>query len=451
MAYTAPDFFKTKRGVILVTVDGVEAGSLADKAGITDGDILISVNGHDISDVLDYRFYIASRKVTLKIHRGPELFDITVKKGEYDDIGLEFKNELMDECQTCRNKCIFCFIDQMPKGMRESLYLKDDDSRMSFLTGSYITLTNLSERDIERVIEMKLSPINVSVHTTNPELRKMMMQNRFAGESLKTLKKFAKAGIELHCQIVVCRGINDGEELERTMSDLCELYPAVQSVSVVPCGLTKFREGLYPLEPFTQEDCRDIIERVDRVRAKSKREHGKAVFCCADELYLKARLPLPDEDYYEGYPQFENGVGMITSMRAEVKEELEHLFEDFDVKAVNKKMSIATGEAAYGIISESVKAVCEKVPGLECRVYKIVNDYFGESITVAGLITGTDLIKQLKGKELGDVLLLPSVMLRYEKDLFLDGVSIDEVEEALGVEIRLNENSGYSLIDALLE
>lgn len=434
----------------MVTVDSVEKGSIAEKAGILPQDIIISVDGHEIRDVLDYRFYTASEKLTVKIHRGADLFDVKIRKGEYDDLGLGFENELMDECRSCRNKCIFCFIDQNPKGMRDSLYFKDDDSRMSFLTGSYITLTNLDERDVERVIEMRLSPVNVSVHTTDPELRVKMLNNRFAGESLQTLRRFAEAGIELHCQIVVCRGVNDGENLDRTMRDLIELYPAVQSVSIVPAGLTKYREGLYPLEPFTPEDCADVIARVDKAREVSKQAHGSAVFCSADELYLKAGIPLPDEDYYEGYPQFENGVGMITSMRAEVADELEHLAEDYDLAAIHKKVSVATGEAAYGVISETVKALCEKVPGLECNVYNIKNDFYGENITVAGLITGGDLIAQLRGKELGTALYLPSVMLRYERDLFLDGVSLDEVESALGVKTVLTENSGYDLIGSLL-
>lgn len=434
----------------MVTVDLVEKHSIAEKAGIKPGDIIISVNDREIRDVLDYRFYTASEKLTVRIHRGAELFDVKIIKDEYDDIGLGFENELMDKCQTCRNKCIFCFIDQNPKGLRDSLYLKDDDSRMSFLTGSYITLTNLDEHDIERIIEMKLSPINISVHTTDPELRVKMMNNRFAGDSLGILRRFSDAGIELHCQIVVCRGVNDGDALERTMNDLTDLFPSVRSVSIVPAGLTKYREGLFPLKPFSPEECADIISRVDKARAKSRRLHGSSVFCAADELYLKSGIPLPDEDYYEGYPQFENGVGMITSMRCEIEDVLEHLSEDYDISSVHKSISIATGEAAYRVISDSVNAVCEKVDGLFCNVYCIKNEFFGENITVAGLVTGGDLIKQLKGKDLGNELLLPSVMLRYERDLFLDGVSIDDVEKELNVRITLTENSGYELIEALL-
>ena len=433
----------------MVEITAVGRDSPASRAGVLPGDYLISVDGHDVNDVLDYRFYLTPRAVTLKIHRGPELFDVKVYKEEYADIGLEFSSYMMDESRTCRNKCIFCFIDQMPPGMRDTLYFKDDDSRMSFLTGSYITLTNLSDGDVDRIIAMKMSPVNVSVHTTDPELRCRMMNNRFAGESLKYLRRMAEAGIELHCQIVLCRGINDGGELERSLRDLTDLAPAVRSVSVVPAGLTRYRDGLYPLTPFTPEECKKVIDQVDAARERCLREHGSAVFCCSDEFFLKAGIPIPDADYYEDYPQLENGVGMIRSMGDEFRRAVEFADEDYDLSAV-RKCSVATGYAAYGFIRSLADELMRLSPSLDIRVYRIENKFFGPEITVAGLVTGGDLIEQLRGKELGDTLYIPSVMLRYENDLFLDGVSTDDVERELGVRLVWLNNDGYEFVDAVL-
>lgn len=432
----------------MVKICGVESGSVAAKAGIQPGDYLIKINGEDISDVLDYRFHIANKKITLTLHREEKLFDIKVKKDEYEDIGLEFETFLMDKQRSCHNKCIFCFIDQNPHGMRETIYFKDDDSRMSFLTGSYITLTNLSDRDIDRICIMKISPINISVHTTNPELRCRMMNNRFAGDSLSALNKFAEAGIHINAQIVLCKGVNDGDELMRSMNDLEALFPCVQSVSVVPSGLTKYREGLYHLEPFTPDECKAVIEQVTAFSENCRKKHGVGLFYLGDEFFVKAGLPLPEADFYDGYPQIENGVGLITSMRDEFYDELNFL----DTYSMDKKrrLSIATGEAAYGFISEIAAALCERLPDTQINVYKIKNDFFGENITVAGLITGTDLKAQLKDKELGDKLYIPSVMLRYENDLFLDNVSINELSEYLGVDIETVNNSGYELIEKLM-
>lgn len=432
----------------MVKICGVEPASVAAKAGVQSGDYLIRINGEDINDVLDYRFHIANKKITLTLHREDELFDITVKKDEYEDIGLEFETFLMDKQRSCHNKCIFCFIDQNPHGMRETIYFKDDDSRMSFLTGSYITLTNLSERDIDRICRMRISPINISVHTTNPVLRCKMMNNRFAGDSLSALKKFADAGIHINAQIVLCKGVNDSDELTRSMKDLEALYPCVQSVSVVPSGLTKYREALYPLEPFTPEECKSVIEQVTAFSDSCREKHGVGLFYLGDEFFVKAGLPLPDADFYDGYPQIENGVGLITSMRDEFYDELDFL-DTYDIDK-KRRLSIATGEAAYDFISEIAAALCNKLPDTQINVYKIKNDFFGENITVAGLITGKDLKTQLKDRELGDKLYLPSVMLRYENDLFLDDVSIDELSEYLGVDIETVNNSGYELIEKLM-
>ncbi len=433
----------------MVAIQSVEKGSLAERAGVQAGDILLSVNGHDIADVLDYRFYLIDRSLTLLLHRGPDLVTVELKKGEYDDIGLEFETYLMDRKQTCRNKCIFCFIDQLPKGMRDTLYFKDDDSRLSFLMGNYVTLTNMSDHDIDRIIAMHMSPINISVHTTSPELRCKMLSNRFAGDSLRHMRRLAEAGIAINAQIVLCKSVNDRSELDRTMNDLKALYPALQSTAIVPAGLTKYREGLYPLEPFSAEEAGAVIDQVDRFAEGCMNELGTRLFFCSDEFYLEAGRALPDGGYYEGYPQLDNGVGMITSMREEFEDALEHLEEDYDTsKALN--FSVATGVAAYDFIKGITKALCERCPYLDGKVYRIENKFFGELITVAGLICGCDLYEQLKDKQLGEKLFISSNMLRDGGDLFLDDTSLSELEEKLGVEILPVETDGDAFVKSIL-
>ena len=433
----------------MVTVSGVRKGSPADKKGIKTGDILISVNGNDIGDVLDYRFYITEKQVELLIHRGPELFSVRIVKGEYDDIGLEFETFLMDKKHSCTNNCIFCFIDQLPPGMRDSLYFKDDDSRLSFLMGNYITLTNMSEGDIDRIIKMRMSPINISVHTTEPDLRCKMLRNRFAGDKLPYIKKLADAGISVNCQIVLCKGVNDGEHLTKTISDLASLYPSVTSIAVVPAGLTKFRDKLYPLTQFTEDEARAVVDAINALGDGFAEKYGTRLCYPSDELFLLAGMPLPDGEYYGDYSQLDNGVGMITSMKDEFYEELSYIDEDFDV---NKKLnfSIATGYAAFDFISGITAALTDKCPNLDGRVYRIRNDFFGDSITVAGLVCGCDLAAQLKGQELGEVLFIPSVMLRSEGDMFLDNMTLDEVSDALGVKIVTVENNGAAFIEAIM-
>ena len=433
----------------MVTITGVEKASPAAKHGILPGDILISINGHDINDVLDYRFRLTEKKITLLIHRGPDLKEITIKKDEYSDIGLEFETYLMDKKHSCRNKCVFCFIDQLPKGMRDTLYFKDDDSRLSFLMGNYITLTNLSEEDVDRIIEMKTSPINVSVHTTNPELRVKMMKNKNAGKVLSYLRRFADAGISLNCQIVLCKGINDGKELERSMTDLAALYPSLVGVSIVPAGITNYREGLCHLEPFTAEEAGEVIDTIDKFGEKCLKKFGTRLFFSSDELYIEAGRELPGEDYYEGYPQIENGVGMIRSMDGEFTDELDFL-DEYDLEKP-RKVSVATGAAAYDFIKSLADRLCEQVPTLECHVYKITNDFFGHNITVAGLLTGKDLANQLNGKDLGDRLLIPRVTLRSEGDVFLDDTTPEWLAEQLGgVEIVPVESTGNDFVSKVL-
>ena len=433
----------------MVTITGVEKASPAAKHGILPGDILISINGHDINDVLDYRFRLTEKKITLLIHRGPDLKEITIKKDEYSDIGLEFETYLMDKKHSCRNKCVFCFIDQLPKGMRDTLYFKDDDSRLSFLMGNYITLTNLSEEDVDRIIEMKTSPINVSVHTTNPELRVKMMKNKNAGKVLSYLRRFADAGISLNCQIVLCKGINDGKELERSMTDLAALYPSLVGVSIVPAGITNYREGLCHLEPFTAKEAGEVIDTIDKFGEKCLKKFGTRLFFSSDELYIEAGRELPGEDYYEGYPQIENGVGMIRSMDGEFTDELDFLNE-YDLEKP-RKVSVATGAAAYDFIKSLADRLCEQVPTLECHVYKIINDFFGHNITVAGLLTGKDLANQLNGKDLGDRLLIPRVTLRSEGDVFLDDTTPEWLSEQLGgIEVVPVESTGNDFVSKVL-
>ena len=416
----------------MVRITDVEKSSLAAKKGISCGDVLVSVNGHEIRDVLDYRFYLTEKKVTLVLERNGEAFTVDIKKSEYDDIGLDFETPLMDKKKTCRNKCVFCFIDQMPKGMRETLYFKDDDERLSFLHGNYVTLTNLEDRDIDRIIEMHLSPVNISVHTTDPELRVKMMKNKRAGEVLSYIPRLTAANIEVNAQIVLCKGFNDGEALKRTLSDLSAITPKLNSVSVVPAGLTDHREGLCPLTHFSDDECAECIDIINSFGDKMRDEHGERTFFASDEFYLRCGRELPDEAFYEGYPQLENGVGMCTMF---IEDSL-YALDSIDAEDVKKRtVSIATGHAAYPIISLLAKRSEAKYTGMRCIVYAIDNLTFGKSITVSGLITGKDMLAALKDKELGDELFIPANCLRTGVGDFLCGMFPSELSEALGVKI----------------
>lgn len=434
----------------MVKITCVDKNSRADKAGIKENDTLISINGREINDVLDYRFHLANRNLDIIIERNGEKLHFAINKQEYDDIGLDFETPLMDKKHSCENKCIFCFIDQLPKGLRKSLYFKDDDSRLSFLHGNYITLTNLEDKDIDRIIEMHISPVNVSVHTTNPELRVQMMKNKRSGEVLRYLKRFADAGIHVCGQIVLCKGINDGAELERSMNDLLEYFPALQSVSIVPAGKTKFREKLFALESFTKEDCKSVIQQVEAFADKCLEKFGSRLFFCADEFYIKAELPLHDDDYYEGYAQIENGVGMLTSLLTEFGLETPYIEEYLQEFNKPRKVSVVTGMAAKDQIIDMCARLSSIVDGLEIEVHPIINNFFGHEITVSGLLTGADIYDQLKDRELFDELILPPNVLRSEGDLFLCGMSIDELSEKLNVKIRLSGNDGSGFIRAML-
>ncbi len=434
----------------MVKIISVDSNSRAKKAGICENDILVSINGREINDVLDYRFHLANKSIDVCILRNGEELHFNIKKAEYDDIGLDFETPLMDKKHSCENKCIFCFIDQVPKGLRKTLYFKDDDSRLSFLHGNYITLTNLDDKDINRIIEMHISPVNVSVHTTNPELRVKMMKNKRSGEVLSYLKRFADAGIHICAQIVLCKGINDADELDRSMQDLTEYFPALQSVSIVPAGKTKFRENLYHLDSFSKEDCRAVIAQVEGFADKCLEKYGSRLFFCADEFYIKGELPLHDDDYYEGYPQIENGVGMLTSLLTEFGIETDYIEEYLEKFTAPRRVSVVTGMAAKDQITDMCNRLCKIIDGLEIKVYPIVNDFFGHEITVSGLLTGKDIYEQLKDKDLLDELILPPNVLRSEGDLFLCGMSIDELSEKLNVKIELSGNDGAGFICAML-
>ena len=432
-----------------VLVSGVSKKSIADKKGIKPGDVLVSVNSHEINDVLDYRFYIKEEKLTLALVSNGKAKKVHLRKDEDDDLGLEFDSYLMDRQHRCTNRCIFCFVDQMPPGMRETLYFKDDDSRMSFLFGSYVTLTNLTEHDVSRLIEMHISPVNVSVHTMNPELRVKMMKNKHAGECLSILKRLADAGIKLNTQLVLCPGINDGKELEYSLSELEKLLPSIQSIAAVPVGLTKFRENLPALRTYTPQEARETIEIVDSFGERCLEKYGVRLAFCADEFYLTAGMPIPDEEYYEDYPQLENGVGLWRNLLEEFSFALaQSSFE----KDTERRVSLVTGTAAFPLLERLCRLVSEKYPLVKADVFQIKNDFFGHSVTVAGLVTGKDLISQLKDKPHAETLIIPSVMLRSEGDVFLDDVSLEDVEKALSVSVRVTDaNSGFELLENILE
>ena len=418
----------------MVEIKSVIVNSPAFKAGIKANDKLITINNNEINDVLDYHFYASDENLTLLLNDNKK---IKIKKEEYEDLGLEFETYLIDKQRACKNKCIFCFIDQLPKGMRESLYFKDDDSRLSFLFGNYITLTNITDKEVERIIKMHISPINISVHTTDKELRCKIMNNRYAGDSLKYIKKLNDAGIKINCQLVLMPGINDGNHLKSTIDDLLK-YENVQCIAAVSVGLTKFRDGLYPLRPYTKDEAKSVIDIIE-----NKNNNNKRVFA-SDEFYLKAELPIPCEDFYGDFHQLENGVGMYSLFAAETMRALETTQQKPKIKK-----SCATGVAAFPLISNIVDKAKLKWHNLNCKVYKIENNFFGENITVAGLLTGKDIIEQLKDKDLGDLLLLPSNMLRHEKDMFLDNVTVEELEKALNVKVEFISDDGYEFIDAL--
>ncbi len=429
-------------------ISAVVPGSIAQEMEIEPGDVLLSVNGQVPVDIFDYRYLMNEEEILVLIRkRSGEEWELEIEKEYEEDLGLEFENGLMDDYRSCRNQCIFCFIDQLPKGMRDTLYFKDDDSRLSFLQGNYLTLTNMSDADLDRILYYKLSPINISFHTTNPELRCKMLHNRFAGEIHKKVQRLKEAGIVMNGQIVLCRGVNDREELERSIRDLTKYLPQLQSVSVVPVGLTRYRDGLYPLEPFTREDACQVLEMIHRWQKKIFDMHGTHFIHAGDEWYILAGQPVPEQDRYDGYPQLENGVGMVRLLEEEVKAALEGVSGD----ARERRITIATGELAAPFLAGHAERIREKYPDIRIQVIPVQNRFFGERITVAGLVTGQDLIRQLKGRISGEKLLITEHMLKSKEPVFLDDVTVEEVENALQIKISIVESGGNDLVRHIVE
>ena len=431
-------------------VEKVLPGSIAEEMEITPGDALLEINGHKIEDIFDYQYYTQDEYIEILVRKpSGEEWLLEIDKGYDEDLGITFENGLMDDYRSCHNKCIFCFIDQMPKGMRDTLYFKDDDSRLSFLQGNYVTLTNMSDEDVDRIIRYNLSPINVSFQTTNPELRCKMLNNRFAGQALEKAWKLAQAGIIMNGQIVLCKGVNDGAELDRSIRDLSAYLPNLESVSVVPVGLSKYRDGLYPLEPFTKEDAQDVLRIIHGWQNKIYPEYGTHFVHASDEWYILAEEELPQEEQYDGYLQLENGVGMLRLLLDEFAEAME---EDRinGRQASAKHITLATGRLAYRFIKQMAKQMEERYEGLQIDVIAIRNDFFGEMITVSGLLTGQDIMAQLKDRDLGEKLLLPQNVLKSGEPVFLDDYTLDDIEKALQVRIDIVKSSGRDFIEAIL-
>lgn len=425
----------------------IEPGSIAEELELEPGDVLVAVNGQSVQDIFDYHYLINEEYLELLIRKPDgEQWELEIEKEYEDDLGIVFENGLMDEYRSCRNKCMFCFIDQLPKGMRDTLYFKDDDSRLSFLQGNYVTLTNMSDQDVERIIRYHLSPINISFHTMNPELRCKMLNNRFAGDALKKVEQFYEAGITMNGQIVLCKGINDGRELEYSLEQLTKYLPHLQSVSVVPVGLTDHREGLYPLEPFNREDACRVLELIHSWQKRLYAQYGTHFVHAGDEWYLMAGQEVPEEESYDGYLQLENGVGMVRLLHEETGMELNLRAGDNRKRTV----SIATGILAAPLLQKEAERIRKKYPNVEILVYPIVNDFFGSRITVAGLLTGRDLERQLKDRELGEVLLLTEHMMKSGEQIFLDDMTVEELSRSLQVPIIIVESDGKALLKAVL-
>lgn len=433
-------------------IKAVEPGSIAEELELSPGDVLVSVNGQPVRDVLDYHYLINEEYLELLVRKPDgEEWELEIEKEYEDDLGIEFENGLMDDYRSCSNRCIFCFIDQLPEGMRDTLYFKDDDSRLSFLQGNYVTLTNMSDEDVERIITYHLEPINISFHTMNPELRCRMLHNRFAGEALKKADRFFEAGVMMNGQIVLCKGINDGPELEASIERLAGYLPYLQSVSVVPVGLTSHREGLYPLKPFTKEDAEEVLDLIHGWQERLYREHGTHFIHAGDEWYLLAGRELPEAETYDGYLQLENGVGMVRLFREEIREELEKAKEqEQSPGAEGRRVTVATGRLAAPILQEAARAVEAQYPEVRVQVLAVENRFFGERITVAGLLTGRDLKEQLSGQELGDALLLTENMFRDGTEAFLDDMTAGELSGALQVPITIVKSDGKAFLEAVL-
>ena len=429
-------------------ITAVEPGSIAEECGLEPGNRIARINGNEIEDIFDYQYYIQEDFLEVQVlTKDDEECTLEIEKEEDEDLGIEFESSLMDEYHSCCNKCVFCFIDQMPPGMRETLYFKDDDSRLSFLQGNYITLTNMKDKDIDRIIRYHLAPINISVHTTNPELRCQMLHNRFAGDVLQKIKRLSDAGIPMNSQIVLCKGINDGEELDRTIRELGEFLPYMESLSVVPVGLTKFRDNLPKLDPFTKEDALKVLEQIQGWQKHFKEKYNTSFVHASDEWFILAENDFPPEEYYEGYGQLENGVGMMRLLITEVENRLAELEGD----SRERKVSVATAKLAYPTIVKLAQEVQDKYPNIQIQVYCITNHFFGEKITVTGLLTGQDIIAQLKNRDLGEELFLPSNVLKADEDIFLDDISLKELSDSLQVPVNIIQSEGEDFVNKIID
>ena len=429
-------------------VSEVDKNSIASDVNISSGDLILSINKQIIKDIFDYKYLIYEEYLLLKIQKpNKEIWEIEIEKDENEDLGISFENDLIDGEKQCSNKCIFCFIDQLPKGMRESMYFKDDDTRLSFLTGNYVTLTNMQMDELERVAKLRLSPINISVHTTNPKLRKMMLNNRFAGDILKKMKYLASQNIEMNAQIVLCKGINDKIELEKTITDLENMYPHIKSLSVVPVGLSKHRKGLFELLPFLEEDAIDIIKTISRFQKIKRKETGVNFVYAADEFYLKANIETPSSDQYDNFPQIENGVGLMTSLEEEINQNLSSI----NYKNIKRDICIATGVLSYNFIKNMCEKITKKYDKISINVFKIDNMFFGGQVTVSGLVTGSDILRELKKKQLSHELLIPKVMLKANEDIFLDDITVKDIEKELNVKVLPILNDGNDFVKKIVE
>jgi len=433
-------------------VKSVNKGSIADSLGILPGDVVIKIDDNEIEDIFDYQFFTLTNYLVLTVLRDGEEWEYEIEKGDNEDLGLVFENGMMGDYRRCSNNCIFCFIDQMPPGMRDTLYFKDDDSRLSFLQGNYITLTNLSQKDLDRIIRYNLSPVNVSIHTMNPELRCKMLGNRFAGKSLEKLKVLADAGIEMNGQVVSCKGINDGKELEYTITELMKYIPSFKSLSVVPVGLSKYRDGLYPLEPYDAESSAEVIDIIEKYQKICYEKYGIHFVHASDEWYLVAGRDMPEAERYDGYLQLDNGVGMMRSFMDEIDEQIskrksDGSFAKFDH---DRHFTLVTGKLAYPVIKSTADRIMSEMPHVRIDVIEIRNDFFGERITVSGLLTGQDIVAQLKGKDLGSEVKLPESVVRAGTDVFLDDYTIPQVSETLQVRVVTIKSNGYDFVDSLI-
>ncbi|KHD38004.1 Fe-S oxidoreductase [Clostridium acetobutylicum] len=423
----------------------IEPQSIAEEMGIEVGDSLISINGKEVKDIIDYRFLMADEYVVVKIQKtNKEIWELEIEK-EYDEkLGVEFESGILDSAKSCRNKCIFCFIDQLPKGMRKTLYFKDDDSRLSFLQGNFVTLTNMSDDDIDRIIKYRISPINISVQTTNPELRKKMLNNKFAGNLMERMEKLSNAGITMNCQVVLCPGINSGEEFSKTVNDLYKLYPSVKNIAGVPVGITSYREGLFNMVPYDAESASKEIENIKPIQEKFIKEIGSPFVRLSDEFYVLSGIPIPKAEFYGEFEQFEDGIGMIRTFRDNINMSLDNLKTD-----IHKSFTMVTGVLAYEEIENAAKMLMAKSGGLKINVIKVINEFFGEKITVAGLLTGRDILNYLKRNEVGDYIILPSNMLKSDEDVFLDDVKVSDIEKELNKKVLVCNYSGEDLVDII--